>query len=65
MENSKLSLRVRELERKLAKVGCSSGVSLGKGVGDGNEEVISGGGNNLNSDKVMRKLGELTEHARE
>ena len=51
IENRKLKLRVRDLEKKLSRVGLAGGVEGAQNNGDDPE--IS---KDLNSDKVMRNM---------
>lgn len=56
---------MRDLEKKISRI-ASSGAQTGPSTSGGNDD--GGGntaGNNLNSDKVIRKLSELTKRARE
>jgi flagellar motility protein MotE (MotC chaperone) len=57
------------LEKKLSRVGSSTNSSLPSGDKHSGKDDLAagghGGGNNLNSDKVMRKLSELMDRARD
>ena len=59
LENSKLKLRVRELEKKIAKIGGGDSKQHDSGTGGGgaDEEMNK----DLNSDSVLRNLAALTK----
>jgi hypothetical protein len=58
LENSKLKLRVRELEKKIAKIGGGDSKQHDSGTGGGADEEMN---KDLNSDSVMRNLAALTK----